>query len=44
MSTEKSEAEEALEDVLEDIQRSADSIHEGYPLRPHIEVILSKVN
>ncbi|KAG1656278.1 LMBR1 domain-containing protein 2 [Nymphon striatum] len=39
---EKSEAEEALEDVLDDIQRSADSIQEGYPLRPYIEVILSK--
>lgn len=43
LSTEKSEAEEVLEDVLDDIQRSADSIREGHALRPYVEVILSKV-
>ncbi|XP_076441318.1 G-protein coupled receptor-associated protein LMBRD2-like [Babylonia areolata] len=42
LSTEKTEAEEALEDVLEEIRRCADKIRYNSPLRPHMDTVLSK--
>ncbi|XP_014675164.1 PREDICTED: LMBR1 domain-containing protein 2-like [Priapulus caudatus] len=42
LSVEKSEAEEALEDVLEDVKRAAESIRDHHPLRPYIDTILTK--
>ncbi|XP_074642246.1 G-protein coupled receptor-associated protein LMBRD2-like isoform X2 [Tubulanus polymorphus] len=42
LSTEKSEAEENLEDVLDEVKRAVVSIRSGNPLRPHVETILSK--
>ncbi|KAK7100923.1 G-protein coupled receptor-associated protein LMBRD2-like [Littorina saxatilis] len=42
LSTEKTEAEEALEDVLEEIRRCADKIRYNSPLRPHMDTVLAK--
>lgn len=42
LSTEKSEAEEALEDVLEEIKRASESIRYNHPLRRNIDTILQK--
>ncbi|KAL8571888.1 hypothetical protein ACOMHN_011480 [Nucella lapillus] len=42
LSTEKTEAEEALEDILEEIRRCADKIRYNSPLRPHMDTVLSK--
>lgn len=42
LSTEKSESEEALDDVLDDIQRIAESIRSSHPLRKHVDTILEK--
>lgn len=43
LSLEKSEAEEALEDALEDLQKSSGSIRGPNPLRKHLDTILQKV-
>ncbi|CAI9728580.1 Hypothetical predicted protein [Octopus vulgaris] len=42
LSTEKSEAEEALEDVLEEIKRASESIRYNHYLRRHVDTILLK--
>ncbi|KAK7508228.1 hypothetical protein BaRGS_00000467 [Batillaria attramentaria] len=42
LSTEKTEAEEALEDVLEEIRRCAEKIRYNHPLRPHMDTVLAK--
>ncbi|XP_064604856.1 G-protein coupled receptor-associated protein LMBRD2-like [Liolophura sinensis] len=42
LSTEKSEAEEELEDVLEDIKKAAESIKYNHPLRKNVDTILRK--
>ncbi|XP_041359946.1 G-protein coupled receptor-associated protein LMBRD2-like [Gigantopelta aegis] len=42
LSTEKTEAEEALEDILEEIKRTAERIRYNHPLRKHMDTILAK--
>ncbi|XP_012941746.1 G-protein coupled receptor-associated protein LMBRD2 [Aplysia californica] len=42
LSTEKTEAEEALEDVLEETRRAAEKIRYNHPLRKHMDTILTK--
>ncbi|RUS71672.1 hypothetical protein EGW08_020561 [Elysia chlorotica] len=42
LSTEKTEAEEALEDVLEETRRIAERIRYNHPLRKNMDVILAK--
>ncbi|KAH9508112.1 LMBR1 domain-containing protein 2 [Bulinus truncatus] len=42
LSTEKTEAEEALEDVLEETRRTAEKIRYNHPLRKHMDTILTK--
>ncbi|GAB1603134.1 LMBR1 domain-containing protein 2-like [Argonauta hians] len=42
LSTEKSEAEEALEDVLEEIKQASESIRYNHYLRKHVDTILMK--
>lgn len=42
LSTEKSEAEEHLEDVLEDVRRVSDAVKYNYPVRRHVNTIISK--
>ncbi|XP_064624618.1 G-protein coupled receptor-associated protein LMBRD2-like isoform X2 [Lineus longissimus] len=42
LSTEKSEAEENLEDVLDEVKRAAETIRTIHPLRKHVETILTK--
>lgn len=42
LSTEKTEAEESLEDVLEEIRRCAEKIRYNHPLRPHMDTVLAK--
>ncbi|XP_033117086.1 G-protein coupled receptor-associated protein LMBRD2B-like [Anneissia japonica] len=42
LSTEKSEAEEELEDILEDIRRASDVIRYNHPLRKHVNTIIEK--
>ncbi|KAL3869675.1 hypothetical protein ACJMK2_042337 [Sinanodonta woodiana] len=41
-STEKTEAEENLEDVLEEIKKASENIRYNHPLRQHIDTILLK--
>lgn len=43
LSLEKSEAQDKLDDVLEEVQLAAGSVTHQHPLRKHLEVILSKV-
>lgn len=42
LSTEKTEAEEALEDVLEETKRTAEKIRYNHPLRKHMDTVLTK--
>ncbi|GFO22287.1 lmbr1 domain-containing protein 2-like [Plakobranchus ocellatus] len=42
LSTEKTEAEEALEDVLEETRRVAEKIRYNHPLRKNMDVVLAK--
>ncbi|KAL5016235.1 hypothetical protein ScPMuIL_005824 [Solemya velum] len=42
LSTEKTEAEENLEDILEEIKRASDNIRYNHPLRKHMDTILFK--
>ncbi|CAG5120007.1 unnamed protein product [Candidula unifasciata] len=42
LSTEKTEAEEALEDALEETRRTAEKIRYNHPLRKHMDTILAK--
>ncbi|XP_071488144.1 G-protein coupled receptor-associated protein LMBRD2-like [Diadema antillarum] len=42
LSTEKSEAEENLEDILEDIRRASDAVRYNHPLRKHVNTVVSK--
>ncbi|XP_071116644.1 G-protein coupled receptor-associated protein LMBRD2-like isoform X1 [Haliotis cracherodii] len=42
LSTDKSEAEESLEDILEEIKRYADRIRYNHPMSKNMETILSK--
>lgn len=42
LSSEKSEAEEEMEDCLEDIQRASETIRYNHPNRQYIEIILAK--
>ncbi|XP_077980885.1 G-protein coupled receptor-associated protein LMBRD2-like [Glandiceps talaboti] len=42
LSTEKSEAEENLEDVLDEIKKATESIRYNHPLHKHIDTIMTK--
>jgi len=42
LSTEKSEAEENLEDILDDVKKAADTIKYNHPLRKCVDTILQK--
>ncbi|XP_038048616.1 G-protein coupled receptor-associated protein LMBRD2-like [Patiria miniata] len=42
LSTERSEATEELEDLLEDIRRASDSVRYNQPIRKHVNTIISK--
>ncbi|XP_052090469.1 G-protein coupled receptor-associated protein LMBRD2-like [Mytilus californianus] len=42
LSTEKTEAEENLEDVLEEIKQVSDKVRYNNPLRQHVDTVLSK--
>ncbi|XP_070564201.1 G-protein coupled receptor-associated protein LMBRD2-like [Ptychodera flava] len=42
LSTEKSEAEENLEDILDEIKKAAESIRYNHPLHKHIDTIMTK--
>ncbi|XP_071952878.1 G-protein coupled receptor-associated protein LMBRD2B-like [Antedon mediterranea] len=42
LSTEKSEADEELEDILEDIRKASDVIRYNHPLRKHVNTIIEK--
>nr|XP_054764188.1 G-protein coupled receptor-associated protein LMBRD2-like [Lytechinus pictus] len=42
LSTEKSEADEDLEDVLEDIRRASDAVRYNHPLRKCVNTVVSK--
>ncbi|XP_037087798.1 LMBR1 domain-containing protein 2 homolog [Pollicipes pollicipes] len=43
LSAERSEAEEALDDVLDSLQLAAEAISAAHPLRPCVDTVLSKV-
>ena len=42
LSTEKTEAEENLEDVLEEIKQVSEKVRYNHPLRQHVDTVLSK--
>lgn len=42
LSTEKTEAEENLEDVLEEIKQVSEKVKYNHPLRKHVDTVLSK--
>ncbi|XP_006821255.1 G-protein coupled receptor-associated protein LMBRD2-like, partial [Saccoglossus kowalevskii] len=42
LSTEKSEAEENLEDILDEIKKAAEAIRYNHPLHKHIDTIMTK--
>ncbi|PVD23083.1 hypothetical protein C0Q70_16345 [Pomacea canaliculata] len=42
LSTERTEANEALEDVLEEVRRCTEKIRYNHPLRKHLDTILAK--
>ncbi|GAB6023736.1 hypothetical protein CHUAL_008492 [Chamberlinius hualienensis] len=43
LNVEKSEAEDNVEDILEDLQRIADNVRMSHPLRKFVDTILTKV-
>lgn len=42
-SSDKCEAEETVDDVLESLQAVSMAVHPGHPLHEHLETILQKV-